>query len=98
MCRRPARATQSNTHFPDLARFLVRVWIIRAQCITDVRCDRIKEVDSASDERSIKFTRTDGSTGITTAPRRDERMMDNLLNHNVAIDQAPPESGITFWW
>src|SRR3546814_11881884 len=24
-------------------------------------------------------------------------MMDDLLNHNVAIDQAPPESGITFW-
>src|SRR3546814_538321 len=50
-----------------------------------------------SSELSIKFTRTDGSTGITTAPRRDERMMDDLLNHNVAIDQAPPESGITFW-
>src|SRR3546814_518675 len=71
--------------------------IIYSQFITDVRGDRIKEVDIASDERSIKFTRTDGSTGITTAPRRDERMMDDLLNHNVAIDQAPPESGITFW-
>src|SRR3546814_19025129 len=71
--------------------------IIYSQFITDVRGDRIKEVDIASDERSIKFTRTDGSTGITTAPRRDERMMDDLLNHNVAIAQAPPESGITFW-
>src|SRR3546814_1585247 len=34
--------------------------IIYSQFITDVRGDRIKEVDIASDERSIKFTRTDG--------------------------------------
>src|SRR3546814_15998628 len=62
--------------------------IIYSQFITDVRGDRIKEVDIASDERSIKFTRTDGSTGHTTAPRRDERLMDDLLNHNVAIEIA----------
>src|SRR5690606_7088333 len=71
--------------------------IIYSQFITDVRGDRIKEVDIASDERSIEFTRTDGSKGITTAPRRDERLIDDLLHHNVSIDQAPPESGVTFW-
>src|SRR3546814_11380755 len=71
--------------------------IIYSQFITDVRGDRNKEVDIARDERSLKFTRTDGSTGITTAPRRDERVMEHLLNHNVAINQAQPESGITIW-
>ncbi|MFC3717454.1 ATP-dependent zinc metalloprotease FtsH [Luteimonas soli] len=71
--------------------------IIYSQFMTDVRNDRIKAVDIASDERSIKFTRTDGSKGITTAPRRDERMVDDLMNHRVEIKQAPPESGITIW-
>ncbi|GAA3921480.1 ATP-dependent zinc metalloprotease FtsH [Luteimonas lutimaris] len=71
--------------------------IIYSQFITDVRNDRVKEVDIASDERSIKFTRADGSKGITTAPRRDERLIDDLLRHDVSIKQAPPESGVTIW-
>ncbi len=71
--------------------------IIYSQFITDVRNDRVKEVDIASDERSIKFTRSDGSKGITTAPRRDERLIDDLLRHDVSIKQAPPESGVTIW-
>ena len=71
--------------------------IIYSQFITDVRNDRIKEVDIASDERAIKFTRSDGSKGVTTAPRRDERLIDDLLKHDVAIKQAPPESGVTIW-
>jgi cell division protease FtsH len=71
--------------------------IIYSQFITDVRNDRIKEVDIASDERSIKFTRSDGSKGVTNAPRRDERLIDDLLKHDVAIKQAPPESGVTIW-
>src|SRR3546814_8285063 len=64
--------------------------IIYSQLITDVRGDRVQEVDIASDERSIEFTRPDGSTGITTAPRSDERMMDDLHTHKVPIYQAPP--------
>src|SRR5690606_36050879 len=71
--------------------------VIYSQFITDVRGDRIKEVDIASDERSIKFTRADGSKGVTTAPRRDERLIDDLLRHDVSIKQAPPESGVTIW-
>ncbi|HVI58459.1 MAG TPA: ATP-dependent zinc metalloprotease FtsH [Luteimonas sp.] len=71
--------------------------IIYSQFITDVRNDRIKEVDIASDERSIKFVRSDGSKGATNAPRRDERLIDDLLKHDVAIKQAPPESGVTIW-
>ena len=71
--------------------------VMYSQFMTDVRSDRIKSVDIASDERSVKFQRKDGSTGITTAPRRDDRMVDDLMNHNVEIKQAPPESGVTLW-
>ena len=65
--------------------------------IADVRNDRMKQVDIASDERTIKFTRQDGSTGTTTAPRRDDKLIDDLINHKVDIKQAPPESGVTIW-
>ncbi len=65
--------------------------------ITDVRNDNVKQVDISSDERSIKFTRNDGSSGTTTAPRRDEKLIDDLINHGVEIKQAPPESGVTIW-
>ncbi len=71
--------------------------IIYSQFLSDVRNERIKEVDISSDERSIKFERNDGSKGVTTAPRRDERLIDDLVKHGVAIKQAPPESGITLW-
>ena len=71
--------------------------VMYSQFMTEVRGDRIKSVDIASDERSVKFQRKDGSTGITTAPRRDERMVDDLMNHSVEIKQAPPESGVTLW-
>jgi cell division protease FtsH len=71
--------------------------IIYSQFISDVRNDRIREVDIASDERTIKFVRSDGSKGMTNAPRRDERLIDDLLKHDVAIKQAPPESGVTIW-
>src|SRR5690606_40062828 len=71
--------------------------VVYSQFMSEVRNDRIKAVDISRDERSIQFQRKDGSTGITTAPRRDERMVDDLMNHNVEIKQAPPEPGITLW-
>src|SRR3546814_16518222 len=71
--------------------------IIYSQFITDVRGDRIKEVDIASDERSIKFTRTDGSTGITTAPRRDERMMDDMLNKHSTDESRVGKECVRTW-
>ncbi len=71
--------------------------VIYSQFIDDVRGDRIKQVDISSDERTVKFQRKDGSTGTTTAPRRDERLVDDLINHNVEIKQAPPDTGISFW-
>jgi cell division protease FtsH len=71
--------------------------VIYSQFMEEVRNDRIKAVDISSDERSVAFERSDGSRGTTTAPRRDERMVDDLINHDVEIRQAPPESGITIW-
>jgi cell division protease FtsH len=71
--------------------------VVYSQFISDVQNDRIKTVDISSDERSIKFERKDGTSGATTAPRRDEKLVDDLINHKVEIKQAPPESGVTFW-
>ncbi|WP_132999307.1 ATP-dependent zinc metalloprotease FtsH [Luteimonas arsenica] len=71
--------------------------VMYSQFMSEVRTDRIKSVDISSDERSVQFQRKDGTSGITTAPRRDDRMVDDLMNHNVEIKQAPPESGITLW-
>ena len=71
--------------------------IIYSQFLSDVRSDRIKQVDIGSDERTIKFVRNDDTKGTTTAPRRDEHLIDDLVNHRVAIEQAPPESGNILW-
>ena len=61
--------------------------------IQSVRDDRVAKVDIAEDEKSIEFVRKDGSKGTTVAPRRDEKMMDDLINHKVEIKAAPPSSG-----
>jgi cell division protease FtsH len=71
--------------------------VVYSQFIADVQGDRIKKVDISSDERAIKFERKDGTVGATTAPRRDEDLVNDLINHKVEIKQAPPESGISFW-
>jgi cell division protease FtsH len=67
--------------------------VLYSQFIEDVRRDRIERVEIAEDERSVAFERSDGSKGTTVAPRRDERMMDDLINHGVEIKQEPPSSG-----
>jgi cell division protease FtsH len=66
--------------------------------IQAVRDDRIKSVDIAEDEKTVQFEKKDGSTGSTIAPRRDERMMDDLINHKVEIKAAPPSSGRSLFW
>ena len=71
--------------------------VVYSQFIADVQDDRIKKVDISSDERTIKFERKDNSTGTTTAPRRDEGLVNDLINHKVEIKQAPPDTGISFW-
>ncbi|MGY0635021.1 ATP-dependent zinc metalloprotease FtsH [Luteimonas sp. A478] len=64
-----------------------------SQFMEEVRNSRIKRVDIAEDERTISFERADGARGTVIAPRRDERMIDDLINHNVEIKQAPPSTG-----
>ncbi|TKR33781.1 ATP-dependent zinc metalloprotease FtsH [Luteimonas gilva] len=71
--------------------------VVYSQFVEDVRADKIKTVDISSDERTIKFERKNGDKGITNAPRRDEHLVDDLINHKVEIKQAPPESGISLW-
>ena len=69
-----------------------------SEFIQSVRDDRIKKVDIAEDEKTITFERKDGSQGSTIAPRRDERMMDDLINHKVEIKAAPTSSGRSLFW
>jgi cell division protease FtsH len=69
-----------------------------SEFIQSVRDDKIKKVDIAEDEKTITFERKDGSQGSTIAPRRDERMMDDLINHKVEIKAAPTSSGRSLFW
>jgi len=66
-----------------------------SQFMEQVRRDQIGSVKIAEDERTITFQTKSGQGGTVIAPRRDDRMIDDLMNHNVAIDQAPPSSGIS---
>ncbi|QDA56554.1 ATP-dependent zinc metalloprotease FtsH [Thermomonas aquatica] len=71
--------------------------VVYSQFVQDVQDDRIKTVDIASDERTVKFVRTDGTPGTTTAPVRDRDLINDLIEHKVEIKQAPPDTGISFW-
>ena len=64
-----------------------------SEFIQAVREGRIGKVDISEDEKTIKFERKDGTAGSTIAPVRDERMMDDLINHKVEIKAAPPKQG-----
>ncbi|MUV14096.1 ATP-dependent zinc metalloprotease FtsH [Noviluteimonas gilva] len=69
--------------------------VVYSQFQADVVNDKIKSVDIGEDEKTIKFERKDNTKGETVAPRRDERLVDDLINHKVEIKQAPPSSGIS---
>jgi cell division protease FtsH len=71
--------------------------VVYSQFVQEVDNDRVKKVDIASNERTVKFERTDGSIGTTTAPVRDKDLIADLIEHKVEINQAPPDSGISFW-
>ena len=71
--------------------------VLYSEFMRDVRAERIQSVEIAGDEKTITFERSDGSTGTTIAPRRDDRMVDDLINHDVAIDQQPTDTGPSFW-
>ncbi|RMH88358.1 ATP-dependent zinc metalloprotease FtsH [Lysobacter pythonis] len=63
-----------------------------SEFIQAVRDDQVRKVDIADDGRSITFERKNNSTGTTVAPR-DDKMMDDLINHKVEIRQEAPSSG-----
>ncbi len=71
--------------------------VIYSQFVQDVQNDKIKTVDIASDERTVKFVRNDGTPGTTTAPVRDRDLINDLIEHKVEINQAPPDSGFSIW-
>src|SRR5690554_2341581 len=64
-----------------------------SQFIEQVRRDQIRSVKIAEDEKTIEFVTKGGETGTVIAPRRDEGMMNDLINHKVEIQAAPPSSG-----
>ncbi|MGO4551824.1 ATP-dependent zinc metalloprotease FtsH [Lysobacter sp. 2RAF19] len=69
--------------------------VVYSQFQADVVNDKIKSVDIGEDEKTIEFERKDTTKGKTVAPRRDERLVDDLINHKVEIKQAPPSSGFS---
>jgi len=66
--------------------------VLYSEFVDAVRNDRIRKVDIADDGRTIDFVRKDDTRGTTTAPR-DDRLMDDLINHKVEISQEPASSG-----
>jgi len=71
--------------------------ILYSQFIDQVRRDQVRKVDIASDEKTIEYETKGGLRGVVIAPRRDEGMMNDLINHNVDIKAEPPESGNVLW-
>ena len=66
--------------------------VLYSEFVDAVRSDRIRKVDIDGDGRTITFERKDNSKGTTIAPR-DDRLMDDLINHKVEISQQPASSG-----
>ncbi|RDZ29149.1 ATP-dependent zinc metalloprotease FtsH [Lysobacter silvisoli] len=62
------------------------------QFVQQVQGDRIKQVNISEDRTTINGERKDGSKFVTYAPA-DKDLVNDLINHKVAIEQAPPQSG-----
>ena len=60
------------------------------QFITQVQADRVKAVTIAADRISISGVRKDGTQFLTYAPE-DKDLVTDLLRHDVAIEQEPPQ-------
>ena len=67
--------------------------VLYSQFMEQVRNNQIRKVDIAEDEKTITFETVGGQKGVVIAPRRDEGMMNDFLNHGVEIKAAPPSSG-----
>jgi cell division protease FtsH len=63
------------------------------QFISDVKRDRVDEVMFKSDGQRIEGQRSNGDEFVTFSPESDNRaLVGDLLEHNVTIKAAPPES------
>ena len=63
------------------------------QFISDVKRDRVDEVMFKSDGQRIEGQRSNGDQFVTFSPESDNRaLVGDLLEHNVTIKAAPPES------
>jgi cell division protease FtsH len=60
--------------------------------VQQVRDDQIAKVKISDDRTTITATRKDGSHFTTYNPG-DDYLVSEMINHQVAIEQAPPESG-----
>ncbi|MCR6661994.1 MAG: ATP-dependent zinc metalloprotease FtsH [Luteimonas sp.] len=67
--------------------------VLYSQFMDQVRSNQIKKVDIAEDEKTITFETKGGQTGTVIAPRRDEGMINDFMNHKVEIKAAPPSTG-----
>ncbi|HEY0504253.1 MAG TPA: ATP-dependent zinc metalloprotease FtsH, partial [Lysobacter sp.] len=63
------------------------------QFVQQVQQDRVKEVKIGDDGTTIAGERKDGSKFTTYKPEDDKDLINDLINHKVAIEQAPPQSG-----
>jgi len=63
------------------------------QFVHQVQQDKVKEVKIADDGATISGVRSDGSKFTTYKPKDDKDLINDLINHKVAIDQQPPQSG-----
>ncbi|HVR82225.1 MAG TPA: ATP-dependent zinc metalloprotease FtsH [Luteimonas sp.] len=66
------------------------------QFVQQVRDDRVAKVAIADDRITIHGERKDGGKFTTYSPG-DKDMVNDLINHKVAIEQSAPASGPSFW-
>ena len=67
------------------------------QFVQQVQTDRIKSVSIADDRTTITGERKDGSKFTTYNPG-DKDLVNDLINHDVAIAQTPPSEGRSIFW
>jgi cell division protease FtsH len=61
--------------------------------VAQVRNDAISKVKIDADNVTISGERRDGTKFMTYKPREDKDLVNDLLRHEVAIDQVPPPTG-----
>ena len=67
------------------------------QFVQQVQGERVKSVSIADDRTTITGERKDGSKFTTYNPG-DKDLVNDLINHDVAITQTPPSAGRSMFW